>query len=202
MSSTRSCRRSLAVRKSFSFSMKRCCRDVAIAASSPLSRSRKQEDQRALWVFDDRVPVPGHEHADAGVVTVVGGDQVAARMPHHHLVVRSRDENPVDTALVAALAEKLARLVLEPGIREAADAHVNGADEEGVHHGPIRRGQPRSRMPDRSFGILRLKQDKNNETGTSRQKSYDIFSRYVNRENFEALELPHQPHPGASLHRA
>ena len=36
-------------------------------------------------------------------------------------------------------------------------------------------------MPDRSFGILRSKQDKNNATETSRQKSYDTFSRYVNR---------------------
>src|SRR3954464_2803173 len=178
MSSTRSCRRSLAVRKSFSFSMKRCCRDVAIAASSPLSRSRKQEDQRALWVFDDRVPVPGHEHADAGVVTVVGGDQVAARMPHHHLVVRSRDENPVDTALVAALAEKLARLVLEPGNDGNVDALVNASAEEGVPQDVDRRDAPRARMPDRSFGILLLKQDKNNDTGPEADHQYELEERY------------------------
>src|SRR4051812_9282304 len=93
---------------------------------------------RRLWVFDDRVPVPGHEHADPGLIAVVGGDQVAARMLHRHLIVRSRDENRVDTALIAALAEKLARLVLEPGIREAVDALVDSSNEERVPYGPIR----------------------------------------------------------------
>src|SRR4051794_31160205 len=182
MSSTRSCRRSLAVRKSFSFSMKRCCRVVAIAASSPVPLSRKQEGStraRALWVFHDRIPIPRHEHAGTRAVAVIGVDQIVTIL-HRHFVVRSRDENRVDTALVAALAEKLARLVLEPGVREAVDALVDSSDEEGVPHGPIRRSHLRSRKPDRSFGILRSKQDKNNETETSRQKSYDIFSHYVN----------------------
>ena len=133
-----------------------------------------------MRVFDDRIPIPRHEHTDTRLVAVIGVDQIVTRMLHRHFIVRSRDENRVDTALVAALAEKLARLVLEPGIREPVDALVDSPDEKGVHHGPIRRGHLRPRMPDRSFGILRSKQDKNNETETSPHKSYDIFSRYVN----------------------
>src|SRR4051812_7258806 len=112
---------------------------------TPGAAQPKTGSARPLWVFDDRIPVPGHEHADTGVVAVIGGDQVAARMPHSHLVVRSRDENRVDTALVAALAEELARLVLEPGIREAVDALVDSPNEERVPDGPIRRGHLRSR---------------------------------------------------------
>ena len=37
-----------------------------------------------------------------------------ARMPHRHLVVGSRDENCLDAAFVAAFAEKLAWLLVEP----------------------------------------------------------------------------------------
>jgi len=65
-------------------------------------------------VFDDRIPIAGHEHADARLVAVIGVDQVTARLFERDFVVPSGDANRLDAAPVAALAQQLARLPVEP----------------------------------------------------------------------------------------
>src|SRR4029453_16252125 len=49
-----------------------------------------------LPVFDDRIPTPGHEHADARLVAVIRVDQVTARLFERDFVVPSGDVNRLD----------------------------------------------------------------------------------------------------------
>src|SRR4029079_9979391 len=118
------------------------CRHGSLIPSAPQPKTGRSAGARS--VFDDRIPVPVQQ-GDACLVAVIRGDEVAARMLQRHFVVLSRDENRLDTALVGALAEKLAWLVVGPGERESVDALVDPSDEEGVPDSPIGRGHLCSR---------------------------------------------------------
>src|SRR5688500_2425639 len=123
------------------------------------------------------------------------------------LVISLRDQDHLNTALVTALAEKLTRLAVKPGVREVGDAFVDLTDEERAPHDLFTRDHrrpPSSREadPERWYPAEKT-YDKNNAIEKTRHKSFDTFSFYVKRARpGEALALRHQPHAGAPLHRA